>query len=491
LETLADLAVALPILGALLGVVPVLAGIYQYLLVGWSTFHTHLDQTGPSLPRVSVLIPAWNEDAVVALTIDRLMALDYPRSRLRVYVVDDASTDQTPQLVIEKSKQYRGNVFHIRRVAGGEGKAHTLNYGLEALWRGSWTEAVLIMDADVLYTQRSLLQMARHLADPEVGAVTAYIKEGSRNPNLIQRFVTFEYITATGASRRAQNVLGFLACLSGGAQLHSRENLLAIGGKIFSDTLAEDTFTTFRTQLGGRKAVFEPNAIVYAEEPDSLLGLWKQRVRWGRGNVQITSVFRRLWFNRSHHEKMGGRAMGVLWFSIFLMPLFQISASLSLITLFFVDAPLAWTLFKGLWLTSAIAWVLVTVGSYVVDPESARKSWLEGIIFPGLISLSVIAYALWPSVIVLVPDALCPTEGSLAHSILVLFLYAWLSLAMAVSFLAMVAEQSTHFRWLANPLLLLGGYGAFLCAVTFGSYVKELQGAAKTWDKTVKTGKVA
>jgi len=131
--------------------------------------------------------------------------------------------------VINKSREYRGNVFHLRRVAGGEGKAHTLNYGLSVLWKSDWTEAVLIMDADVIYTEDSLVKMARHLADPEVGAVTAYIKEGSKAPNYVQRFITFEYITATGASRRAQNTLGFLACLSGGAQLHTRENMMEIG----------------------------------------------------------------------------------------------------------------------------------------------------------------------------------------------------------------------------------------------------------------------
>jgi cellulose synthase/poly-beta-1,6-N-acetylglucosamine synthase-like glycosyltransferase len=488
-DLVGGLLVALATFGVLLGTLPVFTGIYQYLLAGLSMLHTHLERTGASLPRIAILIPAWNEASVIAVTIDRLMALDYPIEKLRVYVIDDASTDATPQLTIEKSKEYRGRVIHLRRVAGGEGKAHTLNYGLDTLWRSPWAQAVLIMDADVIYTRSSVRQMARHLADPAVGAVTAYIKEGSRAPNLVQRFITFEYITATGASRRAQNVLGFLACLSGGAQLHSRENLLAIGGQIFSDTLAEDTFTTFRTQLRGRRAIFEPNAIVYAEEPDSLTGLWKQRVRWGRGNVQITSTFRRLWFDRRRHPTMGSRSMGMLWFSIFLMPLFQIGASVSLIALYYVDAPLSWWLFRGLWLSSAIAWLLVTVGSYVIDVESARKSWVEGILFPGIVSLSVISYSLCPGLEVLIPDALIPEAGSTTQSVLILFLYSWLALSMVVAWLAMAVEGTWAAR-LSLPLLIMGGYGAFLCAVTFASYVKELRGAARTWDKTVKTGKV-
>ena len=77
--------------------------------------------------------------------------------------------------------------------------------------------------------------------------------------------------------------------MAGGAQLHSRENLLAIGGAIDTSTLAEDTYTTIKTQLAGRRALFEGNAVVWAEEPDSVVALWKQRLRWGRGNLQITS----------------------------------------------------------------------------------------------------------------------------------------------------------------------------------------------------------
>ena len=90
--------------------------------------------------------------------------------------------------------------------------------------------------------------------------------------------------------------MGGLPCMAGGAQLHSRENLLAIGGAIDTSTLAEDTYTTIKTQLAGRRALFDANAVVWAEEPDSVVALWKQRVRWGRGNLQITTAFRHLWF---------------------------------------------------------------------------------------------------------------------------------------------------------------------------------------------------
>ena len=277
----------------IVGAIPVAVGLYQYLLVPIHPWRNHYRKAAPYLPRVSVVVPAWNEGAVVGTSIDRLVRLEYPPDRLRVYVVDDASTDNTPDVVLERAARYPGRVFHLRRENGGQGKAHTLNHGISVLLEQDWTEAVLIMDADVIYRPDSLRKMTRHLADPTVGAVTAYISEGSARPRYLTRFIGYEYVAAQTAARRAQNVLGVLACLAGGAQLHSRENLEAIGGRIDTTTLAEDTVSTILTQLNGRRVIFEPYAVVLAEEPEDIGALWKQRLRWGRGERPSHQAVRR------------------------------------------------------------------------------------------------------------------------------------------------------------------------------------------------------
>ncbi len=280
----------------LLGALPLAAAVYQYLLVGLQSRKNHYRDVAPHFPNVAILIPAWNEEAVLGASIDRLVALDYPAERLRIFVVDDASTDGTPDVVLGKAAAYAGRVIHLRRENCGQGKAHTLNHGLEVILEDDWMEALLIMDADVIYAPDSLRKMTRHLADPDVGAVTAEIMEGSEAGNYMTRFIAYEYITAQAGARRSQSVLGAMACLAGGAQLHSRANLEAIGGRIDTSSLAEDTFTTINTQLAGQACVFEGNAIVRAEEPDGIVGLWKQRLRWARGNVQVSLRYRRLWF---------------------------------------------------------------------------------------------------------------------------------------------------------------------------------------------------
>lgn len=355
-----DALVILCILLAALGMIPTLSSFAQFLIIGWHGVRNNYSVCRDYTPRVSFVLPAWNEADVIGSSIDSLMSLSYPPGAWRIYVVDDASTDHTPAVMREKMAQYPGSVFHLRRDVGGQGKAHTLNHGLKTILAEGWAEAVMIMDADVLFEPLTLRRMARHLADPTVGGVTAYVKEGSQPGNLLTRFIAFEYITAQAAARRAQNVMGVLACMAGGAQLHSRENLIAIGGAIDTSTLAEDTYTTFKTQLAGHRVVFDGNAVVWAEEPDSVTALWKQRLRWARGNLQLTAAFRNLWFRPGGH-RLGSVAFGILWFAVALMPAFMIASSAGVIGLYYMRPPWAWAVFTIVWSATFVAYLFETL----------------------------------------------------------------------------------------------------------------------------------
>jgi cellulose synthase/poly-beta-1,6-N-acetylglucosamine synthase-like glycosyltransferase len=474
---------------------PLLAGCYQCLLGSLHYFRRWDPPDEPeALPRVAIVVPAWNEAAVVGRTIDTLMRLDYPEDRLRVYVVDDASTDETPDVVRAKAEEYPGRAFHLRRELGGEGKAHTINHGLRRIEEEGWYEAVLVIDADVIFTERSLRRMARHLTVPGVGAVTGYIKEGSRPANYMNRFIAYEYVNAQAVARRAQNVLGAQACLAGGAQLVRRDALEEIGGVIDTTTLAEDTVTTLNIQLKGRKVVFEPHAIVWAEEPHDIAGLWKQRLRWGRGNVQITTRFRQIWLRRGRAGSLGGVGFALIWFSVFLMPALMMLSSASLVALFFWDREFSVEVFRGLWAINVFTYLYVTLTSFSIDPAAAKTSWREGFAFPGLISLAIIVYALWPPLVDdYLSDALREvgiTPGGALRDAALLFTYVWLSTSMLAAWLVKQVESLRVVGRLAPALLYVVGYGPLLCAITATAYLKEIRGTEMVWEKTEKSGAV-
>ncbi len=237
---------------------------------------------------------------------------------------------------------------HDRLAVGVRGEiAAAINYGLERIRRDGWYEAVLVIDADVLVSPTALRRTTRHLGDLQVGGVTAYIKEGTEPPDYVNRFIGFEYIAAQAAARRAQNTIGAQACLAGGAQLIRREALECLGGEIDTTTLAEDSVTTFRIQLAGYDVRLEGNAAVWAEEPNTVAALWKQRVRWARGNTQVIGRFRGVWLHRLRVGALGGPTFAAIWTSVVFMPVFMLVATTGLLTLFFTDRPLSVAAFRA------------------------------------------------------------------------------------------------------------------------------------------------
>ncbi|MFT4081768.1 MAG: glycosyltransferase family 2 protein [Nocardioides sp.] len=484
-----DTAVVVLLLGVLAGTMPVLTTLYQCLLVPLHAVINHYRRAAPYLPNVAVVLPAWNEAPVIGGSIDRLLSLDYPPERLRVYVVDDASTDQTPTIVASRALANPGRVVHLRRERGGEGKAHTLNHGISTVLSEAWAGAVLIMDADVIFRPDALAKMTRHLADPKVGAVTAYIAEGSRDRNYLTRFIGLEYVLAQLAARRAQNVLGAIACLAGGAQLHARENLEAIGGRIPTGTLAEDTMTTFESQLRGRRMVFEPHAVALAEEPRTIDGLWQQRLRWSRGNVQLTSHYRDLWFRPGRTHRLGRVSFGLMWFSTLLLPVLMVVASASLLLLLVLHSGVAAHVFRLMWIIAACTYVYSIVLAVQLDGRTGRRSWREALLFPGIGGLAMMVAALCPG---LLEDGLTqlvgPSHGD--RTDWAIALYLWGPLAMLGAWLARAVERTRLGRFVSPALIYLVGYGSLLCAITVDSYLKEWRGHEAAWVKTEKVGRV-
>jgi cellulose synthase/poly-beta-1,6-N-acetylglucosamine synthase-like glycosyltransferase len=476
------------------GATVLVVGCYQFFLAGLHIWRRPYIRVSELYPRVAIIIPAWNEGAVLGRTIDYALRMRYPEDKSRVYVVDDGSTDDTPELLAQKAAEHPGRVIHLRREQGGGGKADAINHGLEVIQGDDWYEAILIIDADVLLTPTALRRMTRHLGDLQIGGVTAYIKEGTADPNYMNRFVAFEYITAQAAARRAQNMLAAQACLAGGAQLIRRDALEKIGGQIQTGTLAEDTVTTFRIQLAGFDVRFEGNSIVLAEEPNSIAALWKQRVRWARGNVQVSRLYRGVWLRRLRAGPLGGPSFAAIWSSVVFMPVFMVMATSGLLALFFTDRELSIRAFTALWALTGGTFLFVTLSALAMDPETGKRCWREGFFFPGAINLTLIVFGLFGPIITKVfAQQLADiglTGGEPAVKYLLLFADCWLSLSILAAWLLKRLDEWGRVPWLVRPLLYVVGYGPLLCAFTVGGYIAELRGREQVWEKTEKVGAV-
>jgi cellulose synthase/poly-beta-1,6-N-acetylglucosamine synthase-like glycosyltransferase len=470
----------------LISTLPILVLVAQFFIAGFHGIVNHLAKCQPYLPNVAILIPAWNEADVLENTIDRLMKLDYPVSSLRIYIVDDGSTDHTPDIIDTKSILFPNRLFHIRREKGGLGKSHTLNTGLKVVLADTWAEAILIIDADIEFEYGALQKMTRHFADPTVGAVTCYIKVDLSESNFLNDCIASEYILSQAIARRAQNVTSALACLAGGAQLHTRKNIELLGGEINTTTLAEDTYTTFLTQLNHFRAIFEGDAIARAEEPNNLLAFWKQRFRWSRGNIQITQKFRHIWFKRNHSSHLNGLFFGLTWFSTLLMPFTMIITSISLILLLFIDPSRSWTLFRVFYFVSSASYIFSTLLSFAIDPNTMRKAWLSTLMFPGLISIIMMILSIFPNLFHSAAlDEITTRSFTYADGILLL-MDSWVAGCMFFAWLLYRLARLGVSNKIIDFLIAIVGYGPLLCTITLLAFIAEYRQSSLTWNKTEK-----
>ena len=479
-----------------LGAAPGFLSFLQFMLLPISRWSSHLPETKPYYPNVAVVIPAWDEADCLRTSVMGMMAQNYPTERIRVYLVDDASEDYTPVLAAKLMDQFPGRFFYLRRDKGGEGKAAALNHGFQKILSEPWAQALLIMDADVIFMPSTLRKMTRHLADPTVGAVACYIKEGSASNHWLSRYIAFEYAIAQAVARRTFNVIGYQPCLAGGAQLHSRENFEAIGGQIDTTTLAEDTFTTIMTQQLGRKVIFEGTTEVWAEEPASLGSLWRQRVRWARGNIQISRVFAHIWFRRTPNTTYIRKIFyDLIWFSLLFMPFLAVISTVCLIFLYFFNQPEAWYLMHFSAYFCVICWVYVLASSLLADPQTAKRSWVYAPMFPGAISLLIIiSCAFRPEVgwvFYRLAKALTGSTSWIAGTDTLMILpYSWILIAMPMAWLAKYLDDR-KVPHLPRFIIFLCGYGALLLAASCTAWYLEFRKAERKWDKTLKSGAVA
>ena len=233
------------------------------------------------LPSLTVLVPAHDEEAVIAGTVARLQQLVYPAGKLEFVIINDGSHDRT----LERARRRAGGDTRFRFLdippgEGGRGKSAALNRAL----RGVHSEAVAVYDADNLPEPGSLRRLAGALAaDPGLAAVTGKFRAYNARRNLLTRFINLEQLAFQWLVQAGRWFFLGISALPGTNYVIRREALLALGGWD-EQALTEDSELTFRLYDRGLQVAFLPDAVTWEQEPERL-GVWlRQRTRWARGN---------------------------------------------------------------------------------------------------------------------------------------------------------------------------------------------------------------
>lgn len=237
-----------------------------------------------SLPHVTVQLPVYNEESVVARLVEAVGRLDWPADRLEIHLLDD-STDQTPEIAaaaLERLRQRGLTVAHLRRTIRTGYKAGALQDALSA----STSELILILDADFVPEPSLLRQLVPWFSDPRVAMVQARWGHLAPARSLIERSAGFWIDRHFEIEQLARSRSGQFFHFNGSGGIWRRTAIDDAGGWS-ADTLAEDLDLSFRTWKRGWKFVFDYDATVPAEIPATVAALRVQQGRWSRGAFQM------------------------------------------------------------------------------------------------------------------------------------------------------------------------------------------------------------
>ncbi|WP_347352932.1 glycosyltransferase family 2 protein [Intrasporangium sp.] len=307
---------------------------------------------------VSVIVPAYNEAVVLRGCIESILRTRHPG--LEIVIVDDGSTDGTPEVMNELAGAHEA-VRVVSQPNAGKGAA--LNRGIAQ----AGGNVLVFVDADGVFSPMTIPWLLTGLRDPHVGAVCG--DDRPVNLDRVQtRLLSVISHLGTGLARRALSVLHCLPIVSGNIGAFRADLVRQVGG-FRTDTVGEDLELTWRIYEAGYRVCFEPRAIVLAESPSTVRALWRQRVRWSRGLLQTV---------RHHWRMLGNPAHGV--FGIFL--------GFNAVTMIVVPVLQL--------LVLLLLAVLVPRGMLAVDGSVVQlAAWLGLVVTVGLTVLGIALNAAW------------------------------------------------------------------------------------------------
>ena len=269
---------------------------YQLVLTLAGFFHYRssqkekkiIDQQQFDFPRVSILIPAHNEEKVISYTIEAMLKLEYPPDKLDILIINDGSSDSTAEIVqTYADKDSRLRLYNVPKGEGGKGKSPALNLGLKQ------TDApfVAVYDADNTPHPSALRYlMAQLLRDNKLGAVLGKFRTVNKNNNILTRFINIETLSFQSILQAGRWKLFKVSTLPGTNLVIKRELLDKLGGWD-EDAITEDSELSIRIYMEGYRIKFVPYSVTYEQEPESWNVWIKQRTRWVQGNNYVGKKF--------------------------------------------------------------------------------------------------------------------------------------------------------------------------------------------------------
>jgi hyaluronan synthase len=272
----------------------------------WLRYRPFAPAVEDDAPSLTVIIPAYNEGAMVESAIASVAQASYPKARLQIVAVDDGSKDDTWHYVQRAALRFPGLVTPVR-LAKNCGKRAALAEGI----RRATGEIVVTVDSDSVIAREALLAVAGPFRNPRVGAVAGKVAVHNRNAHLIPRMLHVRFILSFDFLRSAQSVFGTVYCCPGALSAYRvavvRELLGEWERQTFLGvrcTYGEDRALTNLILREGYDTVYQRTALVRTMAPTTYNKLCRMYLRWDRSYIREELRFARIVWKRPLLSRM-------------------------------------------------------------------------------------------------------------------------------------------------------------------------------------------
>ncbi len=237
-------------------------------------------------PYVSVLVPAHNEERVIARTVHAIARQNYPSDRFEIVIVNDNSSDNTQQVLLAVKEQLPDREIKIITTTaenGGRGKSNALNIA----YQNSRGDLLVVYDADNTPEQFALRYLVYEIVNNDIyGAVIGKFRTRNKYKNWLTRFINIETLSFQWMVQAGRFQL-FNVCTIPGTNFIIRRTVIDQLGGWDVSAIAEDTEISFRLFALGYRIGMMPLAVTWEQEPETFQVWLGQRTRWVKGNIYV------------------------------------------------------------------------------------------------------------------------------------------------------------------------------------------------------------
>jgi hyaluronan synthase len=290
-------------------------GFFSFIFYNFKKYQPIPSVSDEMLPNCTVIVPAYNEGRLVYDTLQSIANCNYPKEKIQLISIDDGSADDTWQWM-QKAKEEIGDLLTIYQQPQNAGKRQALYRGFQM----ATGEVFVTIDSDSIVSNDALRNMVSPIiVDTNCGAVAGNIKVLNTEDTIIPKMLNVSFAFSFEFIRSAQSHLGSVLCTPGALAAYKREAVMACLPEWINQTflgvktdIGEDRAMTNMILKQGYHVLFQKNAEVFTNVPESYDGLRKMFTRWERSNVRENLMLTKFAFTKFREGDRNGARMLLL-----------------------------------------------------------------------------------------------------------------------------------------------------------------------------------